>query len=320
MTELRESEVGKTTNDRRSTAEKIFAGMAWENETTGYCLCPGHGKHTTSAGKRDCRVTLDNVPTVYCLHASCSEEIAAANKALRAGSLDCPSVELTPGQKKENAKKMAKDRAVEALKVRAGKLLPVILKQYVWPHDQIIKDSPVQIGEDDRLAMYHSFMGLFENEDVIWIGSVTDTGKPEHFTHFKTKAKWLDELVPVGPYTCPSCFVPDLFSRSKDTVSIRRYLVVESDTLKKDEVGAIFRWLDEAVELPLRVVVDTAGKSLHGWFEFPPPDILEELKIMLPAMGCDSKMFGSSQPCRLPGGMREGRIQRLIYLAKGGAQ
>jgi hypothetical protein len=227
---------------------------------------------------------------------------------------------LTAAQTKKAAAANAKARQVEALKVRTQKSLPGILNQYAWPYLEIIKDSPIQIGADNRLAMYQAFMDMFENEDVVWIGNVTDTGKPEHFTHFKTKAKWLTETIPGGPYTCPSCFVPDSFSRSKDAVSTRRYLVVESDSLKKDDVGAIFRWLDHAVELPLRAVVDTAGKSLHGWFDYPPPEILDELKIMLPVMGCDPKMFGSSQPCRLPGGMREGRVQRLIYSAKGGAK
>lgn len=103
-------------------------------------------------------------------------------------------------------------------------------------------------------------------------------------------------------------------------MTAQRYLVVESDSLTKDQVGAIFRWLDQAVDLSLRAVVDTAGKSLHGWFEFPTPDALTELKIMLPALGCDSKMFGSSQPCRLPGGLRNGHIQKLIYSRNGDSQ
>jgi hypothetical protein len=35
---------------------------------------------------------------------------------------------------------------------------------------------------------------------------------------------------------------------------------------------------------------------------------------MLPELGCDAKMFNASQPCRLPGALRDGNFQKLIYL------
>jgi hypothetical protein len=304
----------------RLKADRLLGKVNWIDNVTGYCSCPGQHKHTTTCGEHDCRVKIDGIPTTYCVHASCGEEIAAANKTLRIGNIDSTPLTLTAVQKKEAAAAKAKARLVETLKVRAQKSVPEILKQYGWPYVQIIKDSPIQNHEEDRLGMFRAYTDMFNGDDIIWIGDVSDTGKPEHAGHFKTKTRWLEDSVPVGPYTCPACFVPDSFSRAKTNVAAQRYLVVESDILKKDEVGAIFRWLDRAVELPLRAVIDTAGKSLHGWFEFPPGAILAELKVMLPAMGCDPKMFTSSQPCRLPGGFRDGRIQRLIYSVKGGGK
>jgi len=40
--------------------------------------------HTSETREQDCRVKLSGVPTVYCIHSSCRDEIDAANRALRA--------------------------------------------------------------------------------------------------------------------------------------------------------------------------------------------------------------------------------------------
>lgn len=304
----------------KSIGESLLADVEWIDETTAYCQCPGQIKHTGPTGPKDCRLKVDGVPTIYCVHASCRDEIENANRALRAGNPSSFPAVLTSEEKKAVAAKKAKARQNQELKVRAQKSLPGILKAYDWPYNRIVADSPNRLVEDDWEGMLEAFLGMFEDGEVIWIGDVNQTGQAHHTSNFKTKSDWQAGLARVGPFTCPSCFVPGSCSRSKENVALQRYVVVESDSLPKNEVGAIFRWLDEAVELPLLAVVDTAGKSLHGWFQFPPPDVLAELQIMLPAMGCDPKMFGSSQPCRLPGGLRDGRIQRLIYSKNGGVQ
>jgi hypothetical protein len=74
----------------------------------------------------------------------------------------------------------------------------------------------------------------------------------------------------------------------------------------------------------LRAIVDTGRKSLHGWFDAPPPEVEAELKIILPNLGrraeakptLDPALFKLAQPCRLPGAWREpGKIrQALLYL------
>jgi hypothetical protein len=309
-----------TLANRQAGAEALFTGLEWIDEVTAFCKCPGQSKHTGPNGPKDCQVKIDGAPTVYCVHASCADKVAAANKALRAGIHSGPPLKLTPEQKKAAALAIAKARQVEELKVRTTRSLASLLKTYAWPYDKIVADNPNPIHEDDWDGMFKAFLDMFKDDDVIWVGDVSQTGKPHHAAHFKTKSEWLAGLTRVGPFTCPSSFLPGSYSRSKENVAAQRYLVVESDTLSKNEVGAIFRWLDQKVELPLRAVVDTAGKSLHGWFDYPPDHILADLKIMLPVMGCDPKMFGASQPCRLPGGLRDGRTQRLIYSKNGGCQ
>jgi len=94
-----------------------------------------------------------------------------------------------------------------------------------------------------------------------------------------------------------------------------RYLVVESDTLKKDEIGAVFAYLNQRLHFNLHAIIDTAGKSLHGWFDAPRSGPVEkQLKAVLRVFGCDHRLFTYSQPVRVPGAFRNGKLQRLIWL------
>ena len=120
----------------------------------------------------------------------------------------------------------------------------------------------------------------------------------------------------MGQLTCPATFKSNSFSRSNENILQRRFLVVESDVLSKDQIGAVFKWLKDNVGLRLRAIVDTAGKSLHGWFDYPKKAVVEELEIILPQLGCDKGLFRASQPCRIPGALRDGRYQSLLYLDK----
>ena len=129
--------------------------------------------------------------------------------------------------------------------------------------------------------------------------------------------QWLKESNVTGQLICPATFKNNSIARANDNILARRFLVVESDTLTKDQVGAVFRWLKGRVGLDLVAIVDTAGKSLHGWFRHPAHEFqVDELKLVLPALQCDPKLFTPSQPVRLPGALREGKWQKLVYLAK----
>jgi hypothetical protein len=116
---------------------------------------------------------------------------------------------------------------------------------------------------------------LFKPDDVLWIGATTDScnddadesRKVECRKHFRAVAEWLTLPAAPGQFTCPSVFKSDVNSRSNVNILHRRYLVVESDSLTKPEIGAVFSWCQQFMRL--RAVVDTAGRSLHGWFETP---------------------------------------------------
>lgn len=68
--------------NRRKIVNSIL-DMTWDDATHGFCTCPGQSKHTGKDGSRDCMVSLDGVPTVYCFHHSCHEEVEQINSDLR---------------------------------------------------------------------------------------------------------------------------------------------------------------------------------------------------------------------------------------------
>lgn len=188
-----------------------------------------------------------------------------------------------------------------------------IVREFPWPRAAMRAASGGGVEEPVHEHYYQVFC-LFADDDVVWCGrDVHDTGSPDHSSRFRTVAEWLGETKCPGMYVCPNTFKAGVYSRCNQHVQQTKFLVVESDHLSKDEIGAVFRWLKEGFGLRLRIVVDTAGKSLHGWFDYPAERELEQLKTFLPAIGCDPALFNSSQPCRLAGAVRDGRYQQLIY-------
>ena len=98
----------------------------------------------------------------------------------------------------------------------------------------------------------------------------------------------------------------------------RRYLVIENDAATKEEQAAILSHL--AGFLPLALVVDSAGKSLHGWFWAAecPESTLRVFMEYAVHLGADPHTFVRCQWVRMPGGTRYGsdtppRLQPVLY-------
>lgn len=62
-------------------------------------------------------------------------------------------------------------------------------------------------------------------------------------------------------------------------------------------------------------LVQPPPEIVDGWFDAPRSKVFERrLKAGLEAFGCDPKVFTYSQPVRVPGAWREGKLQRLVWL------
>jgi hypothetical protein len=194
-------------------------------------------------------------------------------------------------------------------------LCPQILA-HPWDPADMPADSPAPIPKAlaDQSA---GLLRLFRPRDTVWIGHLCDSGRPWHRDHFRTAEEWLAaDRLPPGPRICTSSFKPGEYRRTQSYVRARRFLVVESDGLDLPSQGAILRWLSKA-GLKLRAIVHSGGRSLHGWFDFPCATDLVDLRLLLPALGCDPALFSAVQPVRLPGWRRPdlGTIPRLLYLS-----
>lgn len=291
-------------------AEELLGQIDWVDSTSGFCACPGIALHTGGDSPRDCQVFIEGAPTIHCFHDSCSGIVAEANLKLRRaiGSNEA----VVPFNTGQYVRQKKKEHAVSSA---ARKLLARILEQ-PWEPEEMWESSPYRL-DGDPTHDWRRLLGLFRDSDTIWIGDIKDSGSPIHAANFRTVSHWL-KGGPEAPaqFTCPATFKSTSYSRSKANILSRPYLVVESDTLSKPEIGAVFRWLNKL--LPLYAVVDTGGKSLHGWFQHPPEECVPTLKQVLTELQCDRKMFSESQPCRLPGAKRSNRFQSLLFFSPDG--
>jgi hypothetical protein len=189
--------------------------------------------------------------------------------------------------------------------------LPNILANYSWPRAQLgCKLSPRQ----QRAWFIHA---LFNDDEIVWSGDKHHSGKPHHARHFRPAQEWADGSSAAWPFISQCTFQPGTFSRCNESISTKPYLVVESDTLTHDEALSVFCWLREAQEIPLRAVVFSGKRSLHGWFERPAGHTDRELAAIMAGLRCDPATVKPVQPVRLPGVVRAetGRLQELLYLA-----
>ncbi|MDA1278024.1 MAG: hypothetical protein O2960_28850 [Verrucomicrobia bacterium] len=311
-------------DNSQALAETLLGRVAWMNSQHGYCRCPGAQLHTTANGERDCSVMLDKVPTIFCVHTSCRSAIEHANHELRSAIAKAKiNGETTPGKcwrpTAEERKRQQEREAFQRLKLRAEKSLAPILENWATDPVEFFEASPVRLL-DDPMNDWRLLLQLFCRADVVWIGDTKDScdnnaddrRKECCRRHFRTVTDWLKETQVPGQLICPNPFKVGVHSRSNDNLLDQRYLVVESDTLTKPQIAAVFCWCRQF--LHLRAIVDTAGKSLHGWFDYPTTDQLDELKNILPQLGCDPALFKASQPVRLPGAKRGEKTQSLLFL------
>jgi len=274
------------------------------NQSQGWIACPGEWHHTVPTAHRDCKL-FDNgngFYQIHCVHVSCAERVRLANYALAR----LAGVHLAWMRR-------GTDPAIKAIKDDEAKEVHAEIQQkYRWNYDDICAEGCVTEPVEEH---YYQILGLFADDDVVWCGrDVYDSGSSGHASRFRTTREWLIETKCPGPFTCPSTFRPGSFMRMAANILTPKFLVVESDVLDRNEIGAIFKWLDRTLHISLRAIVDTGGKSLHGWFDYPQPHVLTGLKEWLPRLGCDPALFSPSQPCRLPGAKRGDRYQRLIFI------
>ena len=108
-------------------------------------------------------------------------------------------------------------------------------------------------------------------------------------------------------------------SGSDSGVASFRHVLVEMDEKTKDEQWTILK----DSKLPLSVVIDSGGKSLHGWVRVDAANKEEwnerrdVVYRQLETLGIDPKNKNASRFSRLAGVMRDGKEQKLLAINVG---
>jgi hypothetical protein len=316
-------------------AESVIGPINWETGSFGVCACPGESLHSSATKKRDCLFYFDGVPTIFCQHKSCATAVELANNQVRSAigkarvASGCIDYRPTIQEQLQRGERLNQKREDEQLVKRSRESLPLIIEEYSCPTADLWEDSPTRLM-DRPVDEWPLILNLFNSSDVIWIGDIYDSAKEDQDDlkkdaareHFKTAGEWLDSSAPpAGPLICPCTFKAGSYSRSKANVESQPFLVVESDVLSHEHFLGVVRFLEQ--RLRLRAVVDTAGKSLHAWFDYPRDEQFPDLPSMLEGFQCDTAMLRPSQAVRFPGARRYKKdhgstvfmgVQSLLYL------
>lgn len=303
---------------RQNIAEAVLGEIDWKELDRGYCRCPGADLHSNPDGRRDCRVTIDGAPTVYCTHTSCLSAIEEANRRLRS---EIGKAEREPGpalpRRKPTAEELERQRkAVEAERLarNAKAALEGVLRDHAIAPADLWMMSPTSLVGIRDADLWRHLLRIFQPADIVWIGDVLDSGAPHNARNFRTVSEWLTSSTCPGPRIAPAAFKTGSYSRTKEDVEAHRLFVVEHDKLGIREQCALIKYTRQWCRL--RAVIFTGNKSLHAWFDVPAPKVLERLRVMLPAWGVDPAGFRPTQPFRMPGTIHEksGRHSDLLFL------
>lgn len=216
---------------QQNVAASLFA-IDWETPQLGWLECPGIARHTGKNHTADCRITLDDgkPPTIFCFHNSCSDEVAEANKRLRS-----------------------------ALGKAERKAEPIRHSVVHKPEPKRIPLEPVTPPGRCGRTVEH-IGAVFERGENVCIVSADSAGRilnagvtmlAEEFQNIDARGTGM--FIRVNPMRKNG-------TRNEDVTEFRHVLIECDDAPKSLQWAAIV-----ASGLPVSVVVDSGGKSLHAW-------------------------------------------------------
>jgi len=226
-----------------------------------------------------------------------------------------------------------RDAASRAHNKPKGHLLDAGTQSSTTPFDisRVSFKKPVPMTPPDPQASeFKRFMqAAFAPTEVVCICDAVEEGRPVSAGSFITIEEWLNRfddpesriLSPEreGIFVRINPFKPGLYSGSDNDVSAYRHVLVEFDDLPKPEQEKRLR--DSG--LPITVLIDSGGKSIHGWVRVDAPsrkewDARRDL-IYAAIPGIDAKNKNPSRYSRLPGAWRSPTAQQKLLATTIGA-
>lgn len=180
------------------------------------------------------------------------------------------------------------------------------------------EESPVRLdGDTPQSAAVLPVM--FPGDPLLCVGSKSDFFT-DPLSSFIDRSHNLEQIVP-SPMKAKYGRTQQghLSQHSLEATGPRRFVVIEGDkidgvAIPKDTQAAILLHLAERA--PLALVVDSAGKSLHGWFFCEGADEakLKRFFAYAVSLGADAGLWTLNQFARMPDGRRNnGKRQSILY-------
>lgn len=188
-------------------------------------------------------------------------------------------------------------------------------KPYAWPEPDpdltartILATHPLfDVGRDPGLAPAQVLRRLFQPGELVCVGAESSSALIRPLEDCLADAH-LQQFIVVNPMRGSRALNKEGQSscRCQSNVLLRRHLVAEFDDLsvtKPDQARLISKL---ATFLPLVLVVDSGGKSLHAWFRVEGVSVRDQARFFATAclLGADKSRWDSSGWLRMPGGLR----------------
>lgn len=224
--------------------------------------------------------------------------------------------------------------------VRDGKtaLRKIISQAKIHTEADLLEQSPIRLGEEPQMGAILLLETLYKDNDKICIGDRYSKGiigdtirdRDEWISHFHNEGTTAPFII-INPLTgIPTAKkVGDGFTlRGDGNVAAYRHALVEFDTISRED--QICFW--SAAKLPVVALIDSGGKSIHGWLDVQkltsietPEEWAIQIKgrlynQMLAPLGIDTACCNPARLSRLPGHFRseKGAWQRLLWLSPEG--
>ncbi len=194
------------------------------------------------------------------------------------------------------------------------------------------ESSAIRIDWEPVEDTLHFLERMYHPEEQVFIGDRKVPGIVG--TNIRTAKDWI-EYFRQGGQTAPHIIINPLSgelapTKSGDGLTYRgdnniktfKYCLVEFDDLSRDD--QIRFWASPAArKLPIACLIDTGGKSIHGWLRltgsFSMDDWAKEIKdklydqFLIP-LGVDAACSNPARLSRLPGHLRDGKYQRILWM------
>jgi hypothetical protein len=296
----------------RAVAAGMFPRAEWETETLAYVPCPGASLHTTSNGRKDCRLTINDgmPPTIYCCHNSCGTAVESANYEMRAA---IGRLKTVTGN--HTRRGMAKTPAATRPAPRHTAIAPT---DAPLPQKRALEPLELPEPHDDGQARH--LAAVFRPGELMGVVfGHPDTGKPAGRgetmqPHWFTEDPGSGTFVRVNPMRQNGAGDAD--------VSAWRHCLIECDKAAVElQYAAIV-----ASGLPVSVVVHSGGRSVHAWVRVDAStaeEFRERARMAADAMEefegieVDRATLNPSRLARLAGKRRGDQMQELLAYGLG---